>query len=57
MRRSGVPDGWPQVPTSLLLDTVGRDKVKRSAAQQILQLALPEVCDVTYSKAIRTRPA
>ncbi len=33
-----------QVPTSLLLDTVGRDKVKRSTTQQILSLALPQVC-------------
>ena len=39
----------PQVPTSLLLDTVGRDKVKRSTTQQILQLALPQVLSSTTS--------
>ena len=44
-----MPAGRAQVPTSMLLDTVGRDKVKRSAVQQILQLALPEVYPASNS--------
>ena len=46
-----MPAARSQVPTSMLLDTVGRDKVKRSTAQQILQLALPEVCIAAFTIA------
>ena len=41
-----------QVPTSLLLDSVGRDKIKRSTTQQTLQLALPQVGSVIYGQGI-----